>query len=233
MIQDKKEGGQLWLCHDHQTLCDFFWGRYTHAHFLSVWTFIAPFIDLPNSSPLATYYCQSVYANVCARAKLHNDWLTNTASEDRPNSRMQHSTGGINAYLKEFPTAPQFENISRGEFKEMDSLRIGKNRTKVEAYVVTPKDRHFVQAPPPPSVTYERSAFGSAPVGTPGAAAGTPVADAGSAGGRFNSPAVTVDTPFTEEMIERGRRRQRGLARGGGGGGRGRRGGEGAGMIPN
>ena len=71
---DKNNGDLLNGLKTHAELAAYFQSIYTVGRFLEVFYFTQSIVDLKNQSPLALYYTKSLYANACAKTKLHLDW---------------------------------------------------------------------------------------------------------------------------------------------------------------
>lgn len=72
---DSINGGRLNSLKTHAELAAFFQSIYSVPKFLEVFHFTQSIVDLRQQTPLALYYTKSLYANACAKTKLHLDWV--------------------------------------------------------------------------------------------------------------------------------------------------------------
>lgn len=215
----------------HTELAAYFSAIYSVPKFLEVFHFCSYIVDLSNQGPLALFYTKSLYANACARTKLHLDWLKQEAqyNEAVENKKRQnrarkaaqaardaaranhddvavgsdnlfgtpagnrapagtrvaegdfdglfvneetaaavavdltqhadddadvvvpqfdkastHNKDGFTAYLNNFPTAPQFANVSRKEFSDKLAKKYKKPKTEA-AHVEFNGDNLFLE----------------------------------------------------------------------------------------
>lgn len=205
----------------HTELAAYFSSIYSVQKFLEVFHFCSYIVDLSNQGPLALFYTKSLYANACARTKLHLDWLKQeeqynqavenkkrqdcarkaaqaardaaranlfgTPAGDRAHASTRvadgdfdglfkneetaaalavdlilhadddahvvvpqfdkastHNKDGFTAYLNNFPTAPQFANVSRKEFSDKLAKKYKKPKTEA-AHVEFDGDNLFLE----------------------------------------------------------------------------------------